>query len=74
MNDAQLPTECKPVAEVKTEDLLAVDAIVVGSPTYYGHAASQIQQMFDASVSKHGKLDGKVGSGVWQFGQYRRRQ
>ncbi|MDO8304007.1 MAG: flavodoxin domain-containing protein [Sedimentisphaerales bacterium] len=62
MNEAGLATECKPVAEVKIEDLLGADAIVVGSPTYYGHAASQIQQMFDGSVSKHGKLDGKVGA------------
>jgi NAD(P)H dehydrogenase (quinone) len=62
MNDADLLTECKPVAEVKNEDLLGADAIVIGSPTYYGHAASQIQQMFDGSVNQHGKLDGKVGA------------
>lgn len=62
MNTAELTTDCKAVADVNVDDLLGADAIVVGSPTYYGHAASQIQQMFDASVSKHGKLDGKVGA------------
>lgn len=62
MNDAGLLTECKSVKEVKLDDLLASDAIVVGSPTYYGHMAAEIKQMFDDAVSKHGQLDGKVGA------------
>jgi NAD(P)H dehydrogenase (quinone) len=62
MNEAELPTECKPVAEVKADDLLAYDAIVVGSPTYYGHMAAPIKQLFDDAVSFHGKLDGKVAA------------
>lgn len=61
MNKAGLQTKCKPVSDVKTEDLVDADAIVVGSPTYYGRAAASIAQLFDESVSKHGKLDGKVG-------------
>ncbi len=62
MNEAGLPTECKPVAEVKADDLLEYDAIVVGSPTYYGHMAGPIKQLFDETVSFHGKLDGKVAA------------
>jgi len=62
MNEANLPTECKAVNKGKAEDLLAFDAIVVGSPTYYGHMAGQIKQLFDETVSFHGKLDGKVGA------------
>jgi NAD(P)H dehydrogenase (quinone) len=62
MNEAGLPTECKPVSGVKAEDLLDYDAIVVGSPTYYGHMAGPIKQLFDDTVSFHGKLDGKVGA------------
>jgi len=62
MNEAGLPTECKPVSDVKAEDLLDYDAIVVGSPTYYGHMAGPIKQLFDDTVSFHGKLDGKVGA------------
>ena len=62
MNEADLPTECKSVSEVKAEDLLAFDAIVVGSPTYYGQMAGPIKQLFDDSVANHGKLDGKVGA------------
>ncbi len=62
MNSADLPTECKPVAEVTIEDLAAADAIAIGSPTYYGKMASEIAKLFDDSVSKHGKLDGKTGA------------
>lgn len=62
MNKADLPTECKPVNKVKAEDLLGYDAIVVGSPTYYGHMAGPIKGLFDETVSWHGKLDGKVGA------------
>ena len=62
MNDANLPTECKSVDKVKVKDLLNYDAIVVGSPTYYGHMAGPIKQLFDDSVSNHGALDGKIGA------------
>jgi NAD(P)H dehydrogenase (quinone) len=62
MNDSQVPTECKSVDEVRIDDLLGAEAVVVGSPTYYGHMAAQVKQMFDDAVSRHGKLDGKVGA------------
>jgi NAD(P)H dehydrogenase (quinone) len=61
MNDSGLETECKPVEKTKVADLLAVDAIVVGSPTYYGQMAPPIMQLFTDSVSRHGALTGKVG-------------
>lgn len=62
MNESDLPTECKPVDKVKPEDLLGFDAIVVGSPTYYGQMAGPIKELFDELVSRHGQLDGKVGA------------
>ena len=62
MNDAGLSTECRSVDKVKADDLLNYDAIVIGSPTYYGHMASPIKQLFDDTVKKHGQLDGKVGA------------
>ena len=62
MNEAGLKTNCKAVNKVKAEDLLGYDAIAVGSPTYYGHMAGQIKQLFDEAVSFHGQLDGKVGA------------
>jgi len=62
MNDFKLPTKCKSVDEAKVDDLLAADAIVVGSPTYYGRMAAPVARLFDDSVAKHGKLDGKIGA------------
>lgn len=62
MDSAGLPTKCKSVETVKVDELLDADAIVVGSPTYYGRASAPIAKLFDDSVSKHGKLDGKVGA------------
>ncbi len=62
MTQAGLPTQCKSVAEAKVSDVLEADAIVVGSPTYYGRPAAPIAAFFDETVSKHGKLDGKVGA------------
>lgn len=62
MNEANLPTKCKSVTDTTLDDLQAADAIVVGSPTYYGRLAAPIAQFFDESVTRHGKLDGKVGA------------
>jgi NAD(P)H dehydrogenase (quinone) len=61
MNDSGLQTDCKSVDKVKIDDLLAADAIVIGSPTYYGQMAAPITQLFDDSVVKHGRLAGKIG-------------
>lgn len=61
MNDAGLKTECKSVSGVRADDLPGYDAIVIGSPTYYGQMAGPIKQVIDDLVSKHGQLNGKVG-------------
>jgi NAD(P)H dehydrogenase (quinone) len=61
MNDADLKTECKSVDKVKADDLPIYDAIVMGSPTYYGQMAGPIKELIDELVSRHGALDGKVG-------------
>jgi len=61
MNDNGLETECKPIEKSKVADLFAADAIVIGSPTYYGQMAPVLMQLFTDSVSRHGALTGKVG-------------
>ncbi len=61
MNKGGLATDCKLVTEIKSDDLFGYDAVVVGSPTYYGHMAGPVKQLFDDLVSRHGQLDGKVG-------------
>ena len=62
MNEEGLQTECKSVSDVKAEELLDYDAIVVGSPTYYGNMAGPVKQLIDDTVSFHGKLDGTIGA------------
>ena len=53
--------ECKPIDKVAPKDLLDYDAIVLGSPTYYGGMAAELKKLLDESVTFHGKLAGKVG-------------
>lgn len=52
----------KEATQLEAEELLKYDAIIVGSPTYYGAMAARIKQLFDDSVSFHGRLDGKIGA------------
>ena len=52
----------KEVKDIEAEELLQFDAIIIGSPTYYGTMAAEIKRLFDDSVSFHGRLDGKVGA------------
>ena len=54
--------EVRKVADTKPEDLLKADAIVMGSPVYYGGMAAELKKLIDDSVKFHKKLDGKVGA------------
>jgi len=53
--------EVKAVQDAKVEELLDVDGIVIGSPTYYGSMAAEVKEFLDDSVKFHGELEGKVG-------------
>lgn len=57
-------SECrlKPVDRVTNDDWLSADAIIVGSPTYFGQMASRIKRMFDITEKVYGQLEGKVGA------------
>lgn len=61
MNETDLKTECKPVDKVKADDLPGYDAIVIGSPTYYGQMAGPIKNLIDDLVTRHSHLNGKIG-------------
>ena len=50
------------ISDAKVDELLDADAIIIGSPTYYGSMASQIKNLLDESVRFHGELGGKVGA------------
>jgi NAD(P)H dehydrogenase (quinone) len=51
----------KPVEEIKPEELKDYDAIIMGSPVYYGTMAAELKKLIDDSVAFHGQLDGKIG-------------
>ena len=52
---------CLSVDQVKAEDLLKYDGIIMGSPVYYGTMAAETKKLLDESVAHHGKLAGKIG-------------
>ncbi|HYA22456.1 MAG TPA: NAD(P)H-dependent oxidoreductase, partial [Thermoproteota archaeon] len=49
-------------------DLRWADAIIFGSPTYYGDMAAEVKQLLDKSVAIHGSLKGKVGAAFTSSG------
>jgi len=51
----------KTVEETDAKGLTDYDAIIAGSPTYYGLMAAELKALFDESVVLHGQLEGKVG-------------
>jgi NAD(P)H dehydrogenase (quinone) len=62
IDKAQVKTECRSVETVRPEELLDYEAIIMGSPCYYGQMAAPIKQLIDDLVSRHGQLDGRVGA------------
>ncbi len=58
----KVEVDIRDVKDVTAADLQAYDAIIVGSPTYYGSMAADIKRLFDESIKIHGKLDGKIGA------------
>ncbi len=53
--------DCKDITSLSAQELLGYDAIVLGSPTYYGSMAAEVKKLLDESVAFHGQLTGKVG-------------
>ncbi len=62
IRDEKLDVTCKKVEETDPDELLEIDGLVIGSPTYYGTMAAEIKKFLDDSIKHHGKLDGKVGA------------
>ncbi len=62
IKENNIDVECKKVENTDPKELLDVDGVVIGSPTYYGTMAAEIKKFIDDSVKYHGKLDGKVGA------------
>ena len=58
---ADADVKLRAVEDATPADLTEVDAIVFGSPTYYGAPAAELKKLIDDSVKYHGRLAGKVG-------------
>lgn len=58
----------KKVSEIKVDELKNYDAIIIGSPTYYGQMAAEVKRLIDESVKLHGQLEGKVGGAFTSCG------
>ena len=62
IKENNVDVECKKVENTDPKELLDVEGIVIGSPTYYGNMAAEIKKFIDDSVTYHGKLEGKIGA------------
>ncbi|MGB7054551.1 MAG: flavodoxin domain-containing protein [bacterium] len=60
--------DVREVTTVKIDELLDYDALIFGSPTYYGLMASEMKKLIDDSVKHHGKLTGKIGGAFTSCG------
>ncbi len=60
--------DVRPVKEADPKGLEAYDAIIMGSPTYYGTMAAECKSFIDRSVARHGRLDGRVGGAFTSSG------
>jgi NAD(P)H dehydrogenase (quinone) len=58
----------KEINGIRPVELLKYDAIVIGSPTYYGLMAAEVKKLIDASVRFHGRLAGKIGGAFTSSG------
>ena len=58
----------KKVDQSTLEDMLEADAVIVGSPTYYGQMSAKMKAFIDKSTKIHGQLNGKVGGAFTSSG------
>ena len=52
----------KAASQVTEQDFLASDAIIAGSPTYFGIMAAELKAVFDKYVGIRDQMEGKVGA------------
>ena len=64
----KVEVQVKKVEDTSIEDLVDHDAVIMGSPTYYGQMSGRLKALIDKSVKVHGKLEGKVGAAFTSSG------
>jgi NAD(P)H dehydrogenase (quinone) len=52
----------KRAKDVELDELIEANAIIVGSPVYFGTMSAEVKEMFDRSVAIRGRLKDKVGA------------
>jgi NAD(P)H dehydrogenase (quinone) len=63
-----IDAEVKKVSKATLDELVAADAVIMGSPTYYGQMSARLKTFIDSSEKIHGKLEGKVGAAFTSAG------
>jgi len=58
----------KRAEQTKSNDLLAADGIIMGSPTYFGQMSAKLKALIDESIKVHKALSGKVGGAFTSSG------
>lgn len=58
------------VDQVTNDDLLRADAIIIGSPVYYGNMAGAVVNLFDRSVTIRNQMQDKVGAAFASSGHH----
>jgi len=61
LKNVKVDVETKKVGAANVDDLLAVEGVILGSPTYFGVMAAEMKAFVDKSIKYFGKLQGKVG-------------
>ena len=57
-----IAVKCLSTEEVTKDDFVASDAVIAGSPVYFGGMAAELKKIFDGFVGVRKKMEGKVGA------------
>jgi len=73
LREIGLDVEVKNVDTTKLDDLVAADAIVMGSPTYYSNMSAKMKRLLDKSITlgtgEPSKLKNKIGAAFTSCGE-----
>ncbi len=61
VKDAGAVAVVKEAEDATNDDLLAADAVAVGSPDYFSYVAGQVKTLFDEALAIKSKLSGRPG-------------
>jgi len=68
IKEAGLDVEVKHVDNTSLDDLIAADAIVMGSPTYFGNMSARMKTFIDRTIKIYTQLQNKIGAAFTSSG------